>query len=134
MVDSFIHGLWLITYRLPYTLHRINILKDTQKEAWYSAINPNGRIPAITDSFTDGKPIRLFESGAIQKYLVERYDTEHKISYPPGTREYHEMNCWVRCPDPFEPCIDANRLIQLFYLNAGVGCVTHSCGILLRHH
>ena len=50
----------------------------------------------MTDTFTDGQKIRLFESGAIQKYLVERYDTDFKISYPPDTRQHHEMNCWVR--------------------------------------
>ena len=66
-------------------------------------INPNGRIPAITDSFTDGQQIRLFESGSILQYLVEQYDTDHKISYPRGTREAYEVNNW------------------LFFQNAGVG-------------
>jgi glutathione S-transferase len=81
---------------LPYTVHKIDISKNTQKEPWFLEINPNGRIPAITDKFTDGETIRLFESGSIQQYLVERYDTEHKISYPKGTREYYETNNWVR--------------------------------------
>jgi glutathione S-transferase len=57
----------------------------------------------LTDVFTDGKPIRLFESGSIMQYLVERYDTEYKISYPKGTREWFEMNNW------------------LYFQNAGVG-------------
>lgn len=30
------------------------------------------------------------------QYLVDRYDTEHKVSYPRGTREYWEVNNWVR--------------------------------------
>lgn len=59
------------------------------------AINPNGRIPALTDTFTDGKPINLFESGSIMQYLTDRYDTEHKVSYPKGSREYYEVNNWV---------------------------------------
>lgn len=88
---------------LPYTVHKIDISKNTQKEPWFLEINPNGRIPAITDTFSDGKTIRLFESGSIQQYLVDQYDTEHKISYPRGTREYYEVNNW------------------LFFLNAGVG-------------
>jgi glutathione S-transferase len=88
---------------LPYTVHKIDISKNTQKEPWFLEINPNGRIPALTDVFSDGKVIRLFESGSIQQYLVERYDTEHRISYPRGTREYWEVNNW------------------LFFLNAGVG-------------
>ncbi|EUC48867.1 hypothetical protein COCMIDRAFT_33735 [Bipolaris oryzae ATCC 44560] len=88
---------------LPYKVHKIDISKNTQKEDWFLAINPNGRIPALTDTFTDGKPINLFESGSIMQYLVERYDTEHKISFPKGSREWFEMNNW------------------LFFQNAGVG-------------
>jgi glutathione S-transferase len=88
---------------LPYKVHKIDISKDTQKEPWFRAINPNGRIPALTDTFTDGKTINLFESGSIMQYLVDRYDTEHKISFPKGSREYYEVNNW------------------LFFMNAGVG-------------
>lgn len=88
---------------IPYTVHKIDISKNTQKEPWFLEINPNGRIPALTDTFTDGKTIRLFESGSIQQYLVDQYDKDYKISYPRGTREYYETNNW------------------LFFLNAGVG-------------
>lgn len=80
---------------LSYEVHKVDISKNTQKEPWFLEINPNGRIPALTDTFTDGEKIRLFESGSIQQYLVDRYDTEHKISYPRGTREYYEVNNWV---------------------------------------
>ncbi|KAH6669164.1 glutathione S-transferase GstA [Plectosphaerella plurivora] len=80
---------------LPYELHAIDISKNTQKEPWFLEINPNGRIPAITDTFTDGKEIRIFESGSILQYLVERYDTEHKVSYPRGSREEWEVNNWL---------------------------------------
>jgi len=88
---------------LPYKVTKIDISKNTQKEPWFLEINPNGRIPALTDTFSDGKTIRLFESGSIQQYLIDQYDTDYKISYPKGTREYYEMNNW------------------LFFLNAGVG-------------
>lgn len=54
-------------------------------------INPNGRLPAITDGET-----RVFESGAIMLYLVEKYDTERKISYAPGdTPGYTEQLSWL---------------------------------------
>ncbi len=43
--------------RLPYKVQKIDISKNTQKEPWFLAINPNGRIPALTDTFTDGQPI-----------------------------------------------------------------------------
>jgi glutathione S-transferase len=76
---------------LPYTVHKIDISKNTQKEPWFLEINPNGRIPALTDTFSDGEKIRLFESGSIQQYLVDQYDKDYKISYPRGTREFYEM-------------------------------------------
>jgi glutathione S-transferase len=80
---------------LPYEFTNIDISKNTQKEPWFLAINPNGRIPALTDTFEDGEQIKLFESGSIQQYLVEQYDKDYRISYPKGTREYYEVNNWV---------------------------------------
>ncbi|KAI0167317.1 glutathione S-transferase [Pestalotiopsis sp. NC0098] len=80
---------------LKYETTNIEFSKNTQKEPWFLEINPNGRIPALTDVFEDGKPIRLFESAAIMQYLVDRYDKDHKISYPYGSREYWEVNNWV---------------------------------------
>ncbi|KAI1761324.1 glutathione S-transferase [Hypoxylon sp. FL1150] len=80
---------------LPYKVTAIEISKNTQKEPWFLEINPNGRIPAITDTFTDGKPIRIFESGSVMQYLTDRYDTEYKVSYPKGSREYYEVNNWL---------------------------------------
>ena len=46
----------------------------------------------MTDTFDDGKQIRLFESGSIMQYLVATYDKDYKISFPYGSREYWEMN------------------------------------------
>ncbi|KAK5168110.1 Glutathione S-transferase 2 [Saxophila tyrrhenica] len=76
---------------LPYTVREVNMKVNEQKSDWFAEINPNGRIPAITDTFDDGETIRVFESGSIMQYLVARYDTEHKISYPVGTREHVEV-------------------------------------------
>jgi GSH-dependent disulfide-bond oxidoreductase len=55
---------------LPYTAHLIDILKGVQKEPWFLAINPNGRIPAIVDR--DADDFAIFESGAILIYLAEK--------------------------------------------------------------
>lgn len=66
-----------------------------QKEPWFLEINPNGRIPALTDTFSDGKTIRLFESASILEYLAEQYDKDHKISYPQGSRESYEVRNWL---------------------------------------
>ena len=49
----------------------------------------------MTDKLEDGSPINLFEGGSILQYLAERYDTEHKISFPRGSREHFEMANWV---------------------------------------
>lgn len=79
---------------LPYKVKTLSFAKNEQKEPWFLEINPNGRIPALTDTFTDGKQINVFESGSIMQYLVSRYDKDYKISFPPGTREFYEMtNC-----------------------------------------
>jgi glutathione S-transferase len=73
--------------------------ENEQKQPWFLEINPNGRIPAITDKWTDGKPIRVFESGAVLEYLVDRYDKDHKVSYPRDSAQYWEMMSWV-CYSP----------------------------------
>jgi glutathione S-transferase len=80
---------------LPYKVEHIHISTGTQKEPWFLEINPNGRIPAITDTFDDGKPIHIFEGGSILQYLVDRYDPEHKLSFPRGSREAWECNNWL---------------------------------------
>lgn len=80
---------------LPYKVQSLDMGKGEQKEDWFLEINPNGRIPAMTDVFDDGKPIRIFESGSMLQYIVERYDKDHKVSYPYGSREYWEANNWL---------------------------------------
>ncbi|KAI0150260.1 glutathione S-transferase [Xylariaceae sp. FL1272] len=79
---------------LQYKHTAIQFSKNEQKEPWFLAINPNGRIPAMTDTLS-GKQIRIFESGAMLQYIVDQYDKEHKVSYPFGTEEYYETNSWL---------------------------------------
>ena len=56
---------------LSYRVHAINIRVGDQFKPDFLKISPNNRIPAIVDSEgPDGKPISLFESGAILIYLV----------------------------------------------------------------
>jgi GSH-dependent disulfide-bond oxidoreductase len=55
---------------LPYETHAVNLAKNEQKEPWFLAINPNGRIPAIIDR--DCANLAIFESGAIMIHLAEK--------------------------------------------------------------
>ena len=58
---------------IPFNLHPIDILAGDQFAPGYLAINPNNKMPAIID--TDGpggRPVTVFESGAILIYLAEK--------------------------------------------------------------
>jgi GSH-dependent disulfide-bond oxidoreductase len=55
---------------LPYQLHPIDLSSGEQKKPWFTAINPNGRIPAIVDR--GNGDFAVFESGAIMIYLAEK--------------------------------------------------------------
>jgi GST-like protein len=55
---------------LAYTVRAISLDKLEQKQEWFLALNPNGRIPAIVDR--GNGDFAVFESGAILLYLAER--------------------------------------------------------------
>lgn len=55
---------------LQYDLKPIDITAGVQKDAAFTSINPNGRIPAIVDRDEDN--LTIFESGAIMIYLAEK--------------------------------------------------------------
>ncbi|KAM0201603.1 hypothetical protein ACHAPI_001648 [Fusarium lateritium] len=80
---------------LEYKVVTLDLSKHEQKEAWYLDINPNGRIPALTDKDETGNEVRIFESGAILLYLVAKYDKHNKISYPYGSKEHWESVSWI---------------------------------------
>src|SRR6201996_2099581 len=58
---------------LPYQVKVVNISKGEQHAPDFLRISPNNKIPAIVDpDGPDGKPISVFESGAILLYLGEK--------------------------------------------------------------
>src|ERR1700689_1753375 len=58
---------------LPCEAHLIDIMKNESNSAEFLSLKPNGKIPAILDpNGPGGKPLGLFESGAILIYLAQR--------------------------------------------------------------
>lgn len=58
---------------LPYDAHLVDFATNDQISPAFLSLNPNNKIPAILDPHgPDGKPLALFESGAILIYLAEK--------------------------------------------------------------
>lgn len=77
---------------LPYEVHLIDFGKDDQKTPEFLTLNPNGKIPAIIDpNGPGGKPLGLFESGAILEYLAEKTG---KLLPADAARRYQTIQ-WV---------------------------------------
>ena len=77
---------------LPYEAHMVDI---TRNETWtdhFLSLNPNGKIPAIVDpDGPGGKPLALFESGAILLYLADKTDR----LIPADSASRYETIQWV---------------------------------------
>ena len=77
---------------LPYRVNPIDIGAGDQFAPDFLAISPNNKIPAIVDpDGPDGRPISLFESGAILLYLASK--TARFL--PESTRARYEVLQWL---------------------------------------
>jgi GST-like protein len=85
-------GIMLEETGLDYEPHRIDISANESHDPAFLALNPNGKIPAIYDpEGPGGRPLALFESGAILIYLAEK--TGQFLSGDPATR--YETIQWL---------------------------------------
>ena len=74
------------------TVKFVNIGRGEQFEPSFLKIAPNNRMPAIVDpEGPDGKPISIFESGAILQYLGRKFGR----FYPADERGRVEVEQWL---------------------------------------
>ena len=83
-------SIFLELLKLPYEAVFVDISKNELKSDWFVKLNPNGRIPTITDPNFETGPVTISQTGAILQYLADQYDKDHKYSYPQGTAEYYK--------------------------------------------
>jgi GST-like protein len=77
---------------LPYEAHYVSFDKQEQKSPEFRSLNPYGKIPAIIDpNGPGGRPLPLFESGAILIYLAEKTG---KLLPHDGVARYHTLQ-WL---------------------------------------
>src|ERR1700746_1628414 len=76
---------------LPYEPHLIDITKNETASPEFVSLNPNNKIPAILDpDGPGGKPLGLFESGAILIYLA---DKTGQLMSRDDARRYETIQC-----------------------------------------
>lgn len=77
---------------LPYEPHRVDFDSNEQSSREFRSLNPNGKIPAILDpNGPGGRPLPLFESGAILIYLADKT----RGFLPPGGAARYETIQWL---------------------------------------
>ncbi len=105
-------SLMLEECRLPYVMVPVNIGKGEQFTPGFLKISPNNRMPAIVDpDGPGGRPISIFESGAILQYLGRKTGK----FYPADERRRAAVDEW------------------LFWQMAGLGPMTGQANHFLNH-
>ncbi len=97
---------------VPYDLHMIDIGKGEQFAPEFLKISPNNRIPAIVDpEGPGGAPISIFESGAILKYLGQKFEK----FYPSDPRAQVKVDEWLNWQTGgFGPMLGQNHHFAVF--------------------
>ncbi len=82
--------LWLLEeLGVPYELRTLTFAPAELKSDEYLRINPLGKVPSIRDG-----EVQMFESGAIVKYLIERYGAD-RLAPPLGTPQRAAYLQWI---------------------------------------
>ena len=77
---------------VPYDVKFVDIGKGGQSDPEFLAVSPNNKIPAIIDpDGPDGKPLAIFESGAILHYLARKFGA----LYPSNERAKADVDQWL---------------------------------------
>jgi Glutathione S-transferase, N-terminal domain len=96
-----------------FSIEKINLGKLTQKEPWFLALNPNGRIPVLVDRSRNN--FVVFETSAILLYLSQHYDKEYKF--------------WFKSDDE-DGGNDYSRMLQwMFFSHGGIGPMQGQCTV-----
>jgi len=90
--NGFKVSITLTELALPFTVVTVDVRNGEQKSPSFLQINPNGKIPALTDG-----DLSIWESGAILLYLVEKYDVNSRISFKSSDdpANYWQMVGWT---------------------------------------
>ncbi len=97
---------------VPYTTHFVHIGKGDQFKPEFLKISPNNKMPAIVDpEGLDGRPISVFESGAILMYLGRKFGR----FYPTEERRRVDVEQWLMWQmGGFGPMLGQNHHFALY--------------------
>jgi GSH-dependent disulfide-bond oxidoreductase len=77
---------------VPYHVKFVDIGNGEQFDPAFLAVSPNNKVPAIVDpEGPDGRPLAIFESGAILQYLARKFGA----FYPSSERAKADVDQWL---------------------------------------
>ena len=88
------------TKGVNYDAWKVNIFDLDQFGSDFVKVNPNSKIPCMLD-YSYSEPIRVFESGAILKYVSEKYDDAFVPKDLRGKTETYNWLMWQMGTAPY---------------------------------